>query len=390
MTAIHPPQGSNAERSRSRNRQAVLGHIHHAGVMGRAEIARSMGLSIQAVSNIIAELAGDGMLLEKGTRSAGRGLPAVQYAVNPGGGYSLGVEIRPDAVFAALLDMAGNQVFTERATLQGTDPGTVMPILIGLRDAALQAVPAAQNRLLGAGIVMPGPFGPTGLPGLGSDLPEWHATDPKSLFQDALGLSVELSNDANAAAMAERITGAAQGLTSYAYLYFGAGLGLGLVSQGHLIPGAFGNAGEIGHIGVSTRYGTVALETALSRNSVQNHLQQQGHKQLDFQSLASLYAASDPALMAWLENAGDALGHALQIIENLFDPQTVILGGAMPKSILDHLVSHVPLPALSVSNRPDSDQPRLRRGASGRLTATLGAAALILNRAFTPQIAMMH
>lgn len=390
MSSPTPPQGSNAERSRSHNRQAVLGHIHHAGVMGRAEIARSLGLSIQAVSNIIADLADDGMLLEKGTRSAGRGLPVLQYALNPRGGYSLGMEIRPDAVFAALLDMAGNQVFTDRATLSATDPATVIPVLTGLRDAALIAVPAARKRLLGAGIVMPGPFGPTGLPGLGSNLPEWHTTDPKLLFQDALGLMVELSNDANAAAMAERITGVAQGLNSYAYLYFGAGLGLGLVSQGHLIPGAFGNAGEIGHIGVPTRHGTVALETALSRNSVQSHLQQHSHKQPDFRALANLYSNHDPALMAWLENAADALGHALQIIENLFDPQTVILGGAMPETILDHLVAHTKLPDLSVSNRPDCDQPRLRRGASGRLTATLGAAALILNRAFTPQLAMMH
>jgi len=390
MTTTHPQQGSNAERSRTRNRQVVLGHIHRAGVMGRAEIARSMGLSIQAVSNIIADLADDGMLVEKGTRSTGRGLPAVQYAVNPGGGYSLGVEIRPDAAFVALLDMAGTQVFTRRIALSNTHPDTIAQVVAEVRDAALNAVSGAQNKLLGAGIVMPGPFGTTGLSGYGSDLPEWRDTDPRTLFQDALGLPVEVSNDANAAAMAERITGVAQGLTSYAYLYFGTGLGLGLVSQGHLIPGAFGNAGEIGHIPVPTENGTVALETALSRLSVQNHLQQHGHGQVDFQSLCDLYNANEPDLVIWLKNAVSALGHAMQIIENLFDPQTVILGGAMPEAILDHLVAHTPLPDLSVSNRPDFDQPRLQRGASGRLTATLGAAALILNRTFTPQVAMMH
>jgi predicted NBD/HSP70 family sugar kinase len=74
----------------------------------------------------------------------------------------------------------------------------------------------------------------------------------------------------------------------------------------------------------------------------------------------------------------------------MFDPQTVILGGAMPDAILDHLVAHAPLPALSVSNRPNAPHPRLMRGASGRMTATLGAAALILNRALSSPVSHAH
>ena len=390
MTGFHQPLGSNAERSRFRNRQAVLGIIHSAGVMGRAEIARALGLSIQAVSNIIADLAEDGLLVEKGTRSAGRGLPAVQYAVNPEGGYSLGVEVRPDAAFAALLDMGGTPVFTRRINLNHTHPDVVVRIISDLRDAAVAAVPAARGRLLGAGIVMPGPFGRTGLSGLGTDLPEWRAVDSRALFQEALDLPIEVSNDANAAAMAERIAGAAHGLSSYAYLYFGAGLGLGLVSQGHLIPGAFGNAGEIGHIPVPVQGGSAPLESELSRLSVQRHLKEKGQGSVDFEGIATLYLAKDPALIGWLDSACHALGHAVQIIENFFDPQTIILGGAMPETVLDHLVANVPLPEVSVSNRSDNALPRVRRGASGRLTATLGAAALILDRAFTPQIAAMQ
>ena len=87
--------------------------------------------------------------------------------------------------------------------------------------------------------------------------------------------------------------------------------------------------------------------------------------------------------MAWLDGACTALGHAVAIVENMFDPQTVVLGGAMPDAVLDHLVGHAPLLDVSVSNRPNAVHPRLMRGASGRMTATLGAAALVLNRALT-------
>lgn len=390
MITISSPKGSNAERSRLSNRRAVMGYIHNAGVMGRAEIARNLSLSTQAVSNIIAELLVDGLLHEKGTRTGGRGLPAVQYGVNPDGGYAFGIEIRPNAIFAALLDMQGTAIFTQRQTLEDARPAAVINRVIAIRDEIIAAIPSAQGKLLGAGIVMPGPFGTTGLIGQGSDLPDWSEVDPVKLFQDALEIPVMVSNDANAAAMAERITGVAQGLSTYAYLYFGTGLGLGLVSQGHLISGAFGNAGEIGHISVPINGEYSSLEGVLSRLSVQRHLQKSGHDTIDFDALSVLFSDRDPALLEWLDTASQALGHATQIIENLFDPQMIILGGAMPSGVLNYLVENASLPDLSVSNRLARQSPRLKTGVSSRLTATLGAAALILNQTYTPQFVALH
>ncbi len=381
-------KGSNAERSKHRNRQAVLGQVRLAGTIGRAEIARALSLTTQTVSNIIAELSEDGMLLEKGRLSSGRGLPAIQYALNPEGGYALGIEVRPDAIFLALLDMAGTAVTTERVAINRTKPDVVIAHVKALIARILTQVPAAQGRMLGAGVVMPGPFGVTGIAGMGSDLTGWHEVDAQALFEQATELPVVLSNDANAAAMAERINGVAQDITSFAYLYFGAGLGLGLVHGGQLVRGAFGNAGEIGHIPMPDQSGK--LEDALSRLSVQRHLQRAGKDARDVDALAQLFQQSDPELLSWLDTASVALGHAMAIVENIFDPQTVVLGGAMPDEILDYLVEHAPLPELSVSNRPQAQHPRLMRGASGRMTATLGAAALILNRALSSPISHAH
>ncbi|PSL20093.1 ROK family transcriptional regulator [Shimia abyssi] len=377
-------KGSNAERSRHRNRQAVLGQVHAAGAIGRAEIARALSLTTQTVSNIIAELSQDGMLLEKGRRSVGRGLPAMQYALNPEGGYALGIEVRPDAIFSALLNLQGQAVATERVPLNTNEPDHVLAHVAVVYARHLKQVPTAQNRMLGAGVVMPGPFGKTGIAVAGSDLTGWQEVDAEQLFSETINLPVMLSNDANAAAMAERITGAAQDVMSFAYLYFGAGLGLGLVHEGHLVRGAFGNAGEIGHIPIPGK--DHKLEDALSRLSVQRHLHSVGKEARDIDALELLYHQGDPDLFRWLDAAGTALGHAMTIIENIFDPQTILLGGAMPAAILDHLVAHTPMPDISVSNRPGSHHPRLMQGTSGRMTATMGAAALILNRALNSSI----
>lgn len=380
--------GANALRSRSHNRQMVLGHIRKAGRIGRAEIARASGLSIQAVSNIIADLLEDGLIVEQGRRSAGRGQPPVQYALNAQGGFALGVEIRPDAVFAAVLDLCGTTLGSERRPLPATDRDTITRSVAALCDRVLAASGTPRGRVLGAGVVMPGPFGETGITGSGSELLTWDDIAPDAWFSEALGLPVVVENDANAAAMAERIAGVAQGLETYAFLYFGSGLGLGSVHKGRLIAGAHGNAGEIGHVPVPAAGQTVPLESMVSRLSVQRALHAAGVEVTSGEGITRLYDQRHPVLLSWLDAAIEPLSVAVTIVENLFDPQTVILGGAMPDAILDHLLTSVRLSERSVSRRDGRAHPRLLRGASGRMTATLGAAALVLNQAFTPQIAV--
>ncbi|WP_292066665.1 ROK family transcriptional regulator [Marivita sp. XM-24bin2] len=387
VTTLKPQLGANPERARSHNKQLVLRAIRHVGTAGRAEIARASGLSTQAVSNIISDLLREGLLVEQGVRSAGRGLPVQQYAIKPDGGYAFGVEVRPTAVFIALVDLVGTPLLTQRTPLVDAQKATILDTVSAQLDDALSKTHVPKALLMGAGIVMPGPFGDTGLTGADSELPGWNTGDPAESFANELDLPVFVENDANAAAMAERMNGVARGLDDFAYLYFGQGLGLGLVQNGQAVQGAFGNAGEIGHITVIVQDRPVELETATSRLSVQAYLAGQGVTVTDMDDLNSLYSSANRHLLVWLDQAAQALSSALSIIENLFDPQTVILGGAMPDDLLDHIIAHTVLPERSVANRPDRTHPRLMRGTSGRMTATLGAAALVLHQAFTPTIA---
>ncbi|MGI9391361.1 MAG: ROK family protein [Boseongicola sp.] len=380
--------GANAERSRGHNRRMVLGRMRKAGQIGRADAARASGLSTQAVSNIIAELLEEGLIVEKGRRTVGRGLPALQYSLNPSGGYAVGFEIRPDAAFVALLDLSGKSVASGRRPLDAMNEANVRQAVLEMHDEMLSASDVSEDRLMGAGVVMPGPFGATGISGSGLVVQFWGGEPPGNWFSELLNIPVLVENDANAAAIAERISGVARGLDSYAFLYFGNGLGLGAVHNGHLVTGAFGNAGEIGHIPVPSNGETVILESAVSRLSVQRALGEVGVQVSSVEQLELLYCERHPVLMDWLDAAVAPLSAAITIVENFIDPQAVIVGGAMPDCILDYFVDAAQLSDISVANRTDRAQPRLLRGASGRMTATLGAAALVINQAFTPKIAV--
>lgn len=380
--------GSNAERSRAFNRSLVLGKVREAGATGRAQIARDTGLSTQAVSNIIGDLVADGWLHEAGKRNEGRGQPAMQYTIAPCAGAALGIEIRPAAVLIALVGVDGQTLFTERVAVDTANPQTVHKLLPGLCTRALKhCTGKAGERILGAGVVMPGPFGATGLDGAPSDLPGWAQIDAQAHLEDALGLPVTIENDANAAAMAERVLGVTQGIDTFAYLYFGTGLGLGLVAGGTLQRGAFGNAGEIGHVPVLYRGALQPLEQAVSRMALQRHMHAAGRSADRVEVLQDLLVEKHPALLQWLDDAAPALSQGIAIVENLLDPQTVVLGGAVPQELVEALIARTALSPRTVSNRPHRSHDRLIAGTCGRMTAPRGAAALVINTAFTPHIA---
>lgn len=379
--------GANAERARRHNRQMALDRIRKAGVLGRAEIARESGLSTQAVSNIIADLLSDDLIVERGRKEGVRGQPPVLYGLNPKGGYALGIEIRPDAVFAAVLDFCGTTISSLRMPLAKADLSIITDAVLSAKEAVLRKAKLKTSAVLGVGIVMPGPFGSTGLSGTGSELAVFDNIRPTEWFEEKLGLPVVVENDANAAAIAERLSGVAHGIDTFALLYFGSGLGLGVVQDGRIVQGAFNNAGEIGHILIPTSNRPAPLEMVLSRLSAQRYMECAGVKAETADALGQHFQAGTPDLMTWLDEATEGLSYAVSIVENMLDPETIVLGGAMPQSILDHMIDNLALPTRTPSVRPDRTLPRVQRGASGSMTGTLGAAALVLNRAFTPQIA---
>ncbi len=61
------------------------------------------------------------------------------------------------------------------------------------------------------------------------------------------GLKVTVTNDANAAALGEKMYGVAKQIDNYIYITLGTGVGSGIVIDGKLLYGSDGFAGELGH-----------------------------------------------------------------------------------------------------------------------------------------------
>jgi predicted NBD/HSP70 family sugar kinase len=154
------------------------------------------------------------------------------------------------------------------------------------------------------------------VPLAGTPFPEGVRT-PAEMIGDLISAPLLVDNDVNLAALAEHRTGRAAGATSFAYVYVGGGLGVGLYIGDQLIRGAHGLAGEIGYLpGVlaPTIAGDLAA-SGLGRSDAPSN---------DVAAVLDLLDHSDDKALGAL---ADAVGRAIISVAAVVDPDVVLLGG---------------------------------------------------------------
>ncbi len=391
--------GANMDHARRFNRRVVLETVRLQAPLSRAEITRATGLAPQTISNIIGELTEAGLVRSVSRRSGARGQPAVDLDINPDGGFTFGVSFGHGVLLVILTDVAGTVRDRAELDLASDAPEAVLDQITATIAAMLERQQVARQRVWGVGLVIPALFQDDRLVVLGEvALPGWKDFPLRQSLQDKLGLPVLLENDATAAAIGERLYGAGRTLTDFAYIYIGAGIGGGLFLRGQPYRGGYGKSGEIGHLVVDTngrpcpcgsrgcleRYASVSLALK-ALGDVQAATVRHG----DLDRIAGALADADPRLLAWLDEAASSLRQAVVMIENMLDPQTVILGGVLPRPVLKALVARIePLPR-SVSFNKTADTPRLIAAEMGPDTPALGAATLPVFDGMTPELSLL-
>jgi glucokinase len=167
-------------------------------------------------------------------------------------------------------------------------------------------------------------------------------------LESALGRSVFLENDANAATLGEMWQGAARGFQTILCLTLGTGVGGGIILDGKLWRGADGTAGELGHInvepfgGVPCKCGsTGCLEVYASATAIvrmtREGLAPHSGSLLHSTSVAELtsekiYEAAmegDELALKVFRKVGIYLGMAMASFVNIFNPEIIVIGGGV-------------------------------------------------------------
>ena len=201
---------------------------------------------------------------------------------------------------------------------------------------------------------------------------------------------IRITNDLNAILIGEHAFGAAKGLNNVVAIYPGTGIGGALLVDGALVEGAFGFAGEIGHVkvggGISCGCGGVGcLETIAGGYYIEQRVAADRKKgllsreyyELDapvrVDAIDRAFADGDPyAQELWTEVTA-ALAYAAAILAGFLNPELVLLGGGVLDrcpNLLENLKTAIPARCPRVCG----DGLAVRLGDLGWLGGVLGAA----------------
>lgn len=364
------PPLSEAER-------AILGLVLRRGPLTQTQIAKSIDRSQQTVSRLLAGLVKRGALRQGDRVSSGkRGQLSVNIEIVPDFAYTFGIGILWDALSATLMDFSGKVMDSRLTTMTSMTHDKVVQTLRQMLGELISQWSIDAGRVFGAGVGIPGTFmresGQVNTPLI---LDEWTDMKIEAVLADDLELPVWVENDGNAAAIGESLFGVGRRVADFVYLYVATGLGGGVIHDGELLRGNYGNAGEVAQLLPPNIYPHPNLE--LLRKLVCKH-----GVQID--TVSELVAEFDvdwPGVDEWIVRSRDSFSLIASASAALLDPDVIVIGGRIPKSLAEAVIPHIEL----YDQRRRSDErplPEIVAAEAEGDAAAMGAAALSFRRYF--------
>ena len=221
-------------------------------------------------------------------------------------------------------------------------------------------------------------------------------------LSERYGLPVVIDNDATVACMAEHRSGAGRGSREMLMLTIGTGIGGGIVTGGHIYRGFSGAAAELGHMvidvdgprcqGNCPNHGCLeafvsgnvlaarARELAARRGSAFGRAAAAG-EQLDGELVTRLAWAGDAEAIAVYRELGRLLGVGLTSLTNIFNPELIVVGGAVAAAG-DLLLEPARRVVAARALQPQRDEVRVLPAHFAADAGLVGAAALALTELF--------
>lgn len=274
--------------------------------------------------------------------------------------YVFGVDIGGTTIKLGLFTVTGELVEKFAIDTEIGDkllPNTANAILAKLAERGLTIADLA-----GVGVGVPGPVNEEGTVLIGVNIGWDNPVAVKKELSTLLGVSVEVTNDANIAAVGEMWLGAAKGVNSAIMFTLGTGVGGGVIVDGKVINGCNGAGGEIGHITVVTDDSAITcgcgktgcLETVTSATGIvrlASEVLLNSEQPSTLRNLAEITAkavfdeakAGDELALALVDKVGYYLGLASANLAATIDPELFIFGGGVSHAgdiLLDAIRKH--------------------------------------------------
>jgi predicted NBD/HSP70 family sugar kinase len=374
-------QLASSETARRINRDIVLELIRTSQPISRADLARRSGLQRSTVSQIVEQLIREKWVREGSIASAPRGRRPTLVGLNEDL-VAIAVDIHPRQAIVAVVDLNGRLLSRSQVPMT-SDPEASTRLIIECMQRMHRSVPRKSAE--GIGISLPGRVDPatqkmTFAPNL-----RWPEFDLKKVIEAKMGMPVKMENAATACLLAELTFARMDGVRDAVLVTVSEGVGTGVFSNGQLITGNHGMAGEFGHIPVDPAgprcacgqhgcWETFASCSAALRYYLELHPKARA---IDFNELLNLAEEGNPHAAQALEKQARWIGRGLRMIIAALSPSTILIAGDITSAwhrfgpVIEKEAS-----ALTLAGEP----PTIRPSHESEIARLRGAAALVFQR----------
>ncbi len=309
--------------------------------------------------------------------------------------YVFGVDVGGTSVKLGYFDMEGNLIDKWEIPTRTEDNGeNIIPDIAGSIMVKMTQKNIDKKEVAGVGIGVPGPVKADGTVIMAVNL-GWKNKNPNEELGALLNIPVKTANDANVAALGEMWRGGGQGYSDVVAVTLGTGVGGGIIINGHVVAGANGGGGEIGHIHLEDDEteacgckGHGCLEQYASATGI---VRLANKKLADSSKPSVLRSGEVSAKTVWdavkdgdelakevAEAFGDYLGKGLAAVAGIADPQIFVIGGGVSKA--GHIIIDYVKPYYEKYAFPGAKNVKFVLAKLGNDAGIYGSARLVLDK----------
>ena len=343
----------------------IIAYMAMNGDVALAELTKELKISIPTITKLVQELVDEDIVSDLGKVETHGGRRPNIYGLTCSTLYFAGVHVGRDRMTCVITDLQNNLVYeTVYDDFELVDRAHCLDTICNNIVDFLDNCGYDRAKILGLGVCIVGRVNTSE----GRSFHYFTSFDEslRDIIEARVGLRVLVENDTRARCYAEYNFSRSKTESNVIYLHLGLGVAIGIVSDGKLYYGKNGFAGEFGHIPffnnekicfcgkkgcLETEVSGIAIEEKMNelvRNGANTILRKryEAKEQIHINDIVNAARNDDNLSIELIEEAGEKVGKAVAFLINIFNPESVIVGGNLAAA-----GDYIMLPLKSATNK---------------------------------------
>lgn len=396
-------KGYNIEVRKRNKYNRILNIIRNHENISRSEVKNLSKYGMSTVLKGIDELLKQGLIIEAGIGESQGGRKPIWLAVNPDGGYFIGIEFYARRIFSVVLNLTGEKIYRNKTDIEpDSDSTAILQAINSVIKEMLDFLGSAASKVFGIGIGVPGQINKqAGISIEYGHIHGWSNIRIKDEIEKTFDIPTYIENNTKVMALAHKWLKPYGETEDFLFLCIRSGIGMACMLNDRLYLGKNNNAGEIAHFALPNsnrrcycgKIGCLDMEA--SNDAILSKIRE-GIKVGRFARLSAMVDNPDAIdmdtfvqavkmgyddAMELLEETATYLGYALAAAINILNPGKIVIWGDIAKAedvFIEMLWESIRRYALSL-NLQDL---KIEYSQWGEDLGALGAATLIMQQEF--------